>query len=290
METINQLRSSMMARNKAYYEIEKTNEELKRAKERLDQINRELEKRVDERTAELREKQQEVIELNRHLEEKVRAQVAKLKRHEELRRYLSPQLSEIILNSEHGLEKEPQRRMLTVVFTDIRGFSDFTDSVEPEEAFHLLDRYLSEMTQIVHDHDGTLNKISGDGLLIFFGDPLPMKDHPLRAVKMAIAMQQKISELKEEWRQYGHELGVGIGVNTGFVTVGNVGSKMHRDYTVIGNQVNIAARLESSARAGEILISQRTYSKISEAVEAREVGEIQVKGVHHPVTVYSVSW
>jgi len=180
--------------------------------------------------------------------------------------------------------------MLTVVFTDIRGFSDFTDSVEPEEAFHLLDRYLSEMTQIVRDHDGTLNKISGDGLLIFFGDPLPIEDHPLRAVKMAIAMQQKILELKEEWRQYGHELGVGIGVNTGFVTVGNVGSKMHRDYTVIGNQVNIAARLESSAEAGEILISQRTYSKISEALEAREVGEIRVKGVHHPVTVYSVLW
>ncbi len=290
IETINRMRSSMMARNKAYFELEKTNEELRRAKERLDRINRELEQRVSERTAELERKQQEVIDLNRHLEEKVRDQVAELKRHDELRRYLSPQLAESILNSEKGLEKEPQRKMLTVVFTDIRGFSNLTDSVEPEEAFHLLDRYLSEMTRIVHHFGGTLNKISGDGLLIFFGDPLPMKNHPCRAVEMAVAMQQKISELKEDWRPYGHELGVGIGINTGFATVGNVGSDMHRDYTVIGNQVNIAARLESSARAGEILISQRTFSQISEAVEAREVGEIQVKGVHHPVTVYSVAW
>jgi len=290
VETINQLRSSMMARNKAYFELEETNNKLREAKERLDQINKELEKRVDERTAELKKKQQEVIELNRHLEEKVRTQVAELKRHQELQRYLSPQLAASILNSEHGLEKEPQRKMLTVVFTDIRGFSNFTDSVEPEEAFHLLDRYLSEMTRIVHAHEGTLNKISGDGLLIFFGDPLPMSDHPLRAVNMAIAMQQKILELKDDWRQYGHELGVGIGINTGYATVGNVGSEMHRDYTVIGNQVNVAARLESLARSGEILISQRTYSKVKEAIAAEEGGEIQVKGIHHPVKVYSVVW
>jgi class 3 adenylate cyclase len=178
--------------------------------------------------------------------------------------------------------------MMTVVFSDIRGFSKVTDSLESEELFFLLDRYLSEMIKIVHHHDGTLNKIIGDGLLIFFGDPIPMEDHAERAVRMALDMQMRIPGLVDDWHQYGHELGIGIGINTGYVTVGNIGSDIHRDYTVIGNQVNVASRLESMARPGQILISQRTYSKVRDLFEVQEMGEIQVKGIHTPIKTYNV--
>ena len=125
-----------------------------------------------------------------------------------------------------------------------------TDSLEPEELFHLMNEYISEMTRLIHQYEGTLNKIIGDGLLVFFGDPVSMEDHAQRAVLMAIEMQKKIQVLKNDWLHYGHELGVGIGINTGYMTVGNIGSDMHMDYTVIGNQVNVASRLESKAKAG----------------------------------------
>ena len=290
VETIDQLRRSMRAKNEAYLVLEKTNTELRKAKARLDEYARELEQKVDQRTSELRNAQQGLLQLNRDLEAKVKSQVIQLEKYNELRRYLSPKLAEKILTSGHGFGAEPQRKMMTVVFTDIRGFSRLTDSLEPEELFHLLDRYLSEMIKIVHHHDGTLNKIVGDGLLIFFGDPILMEDHAERAVRMAIDMQKKVADLKDDWHEYGHELGAGIGINTGFVTVGNIGSDMHRDYTVIGNQVNVSARLESMAKAGQILISQRTYSQVKNLVKVEEVGEIQVKGIHSPVKTYSVVW
>jgi adenylate cyclase len=290
VETIDQLRRSMRAKNKAYIVLEKTNTELRKAKARLDEYARELEQKVEERTAELRNAQQELLQLNRDLEAKVKSQVIQLEKYNELRRYLSPKLTEKILTSGHTFGAEPQRKMMTVVFTDIRGFSSLTDSLEPEELFHLLDRYLSEMIKIVHQHDGTLNKIIGDGLLIFFGDPIPMEDHVERAVRMAIDMQKKVADLRKHWHQYGHELGAGIGINTGFMTVGNIGSDIHKDYTVIGNQVNVASRLESMAKPRQILISQRTYSKVRDIFKAEEIGEIKVKGIHTPVKTYNIIW
>ncbi|MBW2615217.1 MAG: hypothetical protein JRD02_03450 [Deltaproteobacteria bacterium] len=289
-ESIDQLRKSMSAKNKAYLALEKSNAELIKAKAQLDKYALELEHRVEERTAELQKAQQDLLQLNHDLESKVKSQVVELEMYNELRRYLSPKLTEKILTGGHAFGKEPQRKIMTVVFSDIRGFSSVTDSLESEELFHLLDRYLSEMIKIIHDHDGTLNKIIGDGLLIFFNDPIPMEDHAERAVRMAVDMQRKITGLLDEWRQYGHELGIGIGINTGYVTVGNIGSDMHRDYTVIGNQVNVAARLESVAKPGEILISQRTYSKVKDLFEVEEKGEIQVKGIHTPVKTCNVVW
>jgi class 3 adenylate cyclase len=245
---------------------------------------------VEQRTAQLQKAKQELLDLNMDLETKVKQQVLDLERHNELRRYLSPQLTDQILKSGHAFGEEPERKMMTVVFTDIRGFSRITDCLESEELFHLLDGYLSEMIGIVHRHDGTLNKILGDGLLILFGDPVPMEDHAQRAVHMAVDMQSRVSAIKGEWSQYGHELGIGIGINTGFVTVGNIGSDSHRDYTVIGNQVNVAARLQAIASPGQILISQRTFSRVRDAVKSEEMGEIRVKGIHTPVRTYRVIW
>ncbi|MFH1240716.1 MAG: adenylate/guanylate cyclase domain-containing protein [Pseudomonadota bacterium] len=290
IKKINQLNRSMRAKNEAYLYLERANEELKLAKAKLDEYSRELEQKVEERTAELRKAQQDLLRLNRDLESKVESQVMQLEKYNELRRYLSPQLTEKILSGEHDFGTEPKRKLMTVVFTDIRGFSRVTDNLEPEELFQLLNRYLSEMIKVVHHYDGTLNKIVGDGLLIFFGDPIPMEDHAERAVRMAIHMQEKVRELKEQWLQYDLELEVGIGINTGFVTIGNIGSDRHRDHTVIGNQVNVAARLESEAKAGQILISQRTYSRVKGTLEVEEVGEITVKGISYPVKTYSVIW
>jgi len=290
VQTINQLRKSMASRNEAYAKLENTLSELMAAKASLDETKRELEDRVEARTLELKRAQNELLLLNRDLEAKVQAQVVELERHNYLRRYLSPKLAEKILNSEDVLWMEPQRKMMTVVFTDIRGFSSLTDSVEPEELFQLLSRYHSEMIQVVHNYDGTLNKIVGDGLLIFFGDPIPMDDHADRAVRMAVDMQRRAADLSDEWHRYGHQLGIGIGINSGFVTVGNVGSDAYRDYTVIGNQVNVASRLEAAAGPGQILISQRTFHMLNHPVDVEEMGDIQVKGIHMPVKTYQVVW
>ena len=125
-------------------------------------------------------------------------------------------------------------------------------------------------------------------MLIFFGDPIPMEDLAQRSVLMAVEMQKKAAELKNEWQRYGYDLGMGIGINTGYMTVGNIGSNMHMDYTVIGNQVNVAARLESMAKPGQILISQRTYSRVNDLVDAEEIGEVNVKGIHSPILTYNI--
>jgi class 3 adenylate cyclase len=180
--------------------------------------------------------------------------------------------------------------MMTVMFTDIRNFSALTDSLEPEEIVHLLDLYLQKMVDVIHKHDGTLNKIVGDGLMIFFGDPVPMEDHASRAVEVAVEMQHKALDLRSEWLSFGHDLAIGIGINTGFMTVGTIGAENHRDYTVIGNQVNAAARLVSLAKPGQILISSRTFSHLQNGLKTRDIGEINVKGIHTPVHSYEVLW
>jgi class 3 adenylate cyclase len=288
IETINQLRESIEARNKAYRALEKTNEELKQAKAEVEDYAETLEHKVKERTAELRKAKEELVLFSRGLELKVNKQVKELERYNTLRRYVSPKLADQILSSGQSLGAGTQRKMMTILFSDIRNFSVLTDSLEPEEIFQLLDKYISEMTKLIHQYDGTLNKIIGDGLLVFFGDPIPMADHAQRAVLMSIDMQKMVGQLKEEWLQFGHELGIGMGINTGYLTVGNLGSDIYKDYTVIGNQVNVAARLESLAKPGQILISQRTYSKVKGLVEVEKVGEISVKGIHNSVITYNV--
>ncbi len=288
VDTINNLRINIKARNKAYESLKTVNEELANAKAILENYNETLEQKVDERTIELKKAREELLLLNEGLEEKVNRQIDELNKYNNLRRYLSPKVAEKILSNGNSQWAVPRRKMMTVMFTDIRNFSTFTDNLEPEELFNLLHSYISEMTKIVYKYEGTLNKIIGDGLLIFLGDPVPMDDHAQRAVMMGIEMQKKTEELKADWRYYGYEFGMGIGINTGYMTVGNIGSEMQLDYTVIGNQVNVASRLESNAKAGQILISQRTYSSVSDMVEADKIGEISVKGIHNPVLTYNV--
>ncbi len=288
IDTINNLRINIKARNKAYERLWAVNEELEDAKARLEDYSITLEQKVNERTKELERARKELLILNEGLEEKVNSQIEELNKYNNLRRYLSPKVTEKILSNADILWAVPRRKMMTVMFTDIRNFSTFTDNLEPEELFHLLHNYISEMTKIVYKYDGTLNKIIGDGMLIFLGDPVPMDDHAQRAVMMGIEMQKKVNDLKKDWRYFGYEFGMGIGINTGYMTVGNIGYEMQLDYTVIGNQVNVASRLESNAKAGQILVSQRTYSNVYDIVEADKIGEIMVKGIHNPVMTYNV--
>lgn len=288
IETINLLREAIAAKNKACKDLEEANLELREAKKEIDKHARNLEDMVGERTAELKKAQEELLVLNENLTKKVNEQVEELSRYNKLRRYLSSKITERILLNGNDLNEISHRKLMTVLFSDIRDFSDLTDSLEPEEIFVLLNNYLSEMAKLIHQHEGTLDKIIGDGIMVFFGDPVPMPDHAQRAVLLAIDMQKKIGQLKDEWLAYGHNLNIGIGINTGYMTVGNIGSEFHRDYTVVGNQVNIAARLESMAKGGEILISQRTYSKAKSMVSIEEAGKFQLKGIHSPIAVYRV--
>ncbi len=281
IETIDRLREEIGDKNQAYRTLGRVHTELLAATHELENYNKNLQKMVHEQTLELRNAKEEV-------EARVHKQVQELERYNALRRYLSPNFTEKILSGGGTLGAEPQRKMLTILFSDIRNFSSVTESIEPEELFHLLNRYLSEMIALVHQYEGTLNKMIGDGLMIFFGDPIPMADHAQRAVLMAVEMQKKVADIKKEWGHFGHDLGIGIGINTGYMTVGNVGSDMHRDYTVIGNQVNVAARLESHAKSGQILISRRTHSRVEHLIDVENCGKIQVKGIHSPVMTFNV--
>jgi class 3 adenylate cyclase len=288
IETINQLREAMRTKNEAYKDLERANRELSKAKEEIDGYARNLEAMVEVRTRELSKAKEDLENLNKDLSDKVQDQVEELGRYHELRRYLSPNIAERILSEGSDLSAISHRKFMTVLFSDIRGFSDLTDSLEPEEISLLLNNYLSEMTGLIHKHEGTLDKIIGDGMMVFFGDPILMQDHARRAVLLAVDMQQTIRHLKNEWSSYGHDLSIGIGINTGYMTVGTVGSEFHRDYTVIGNQVNVAARLESLAKSGEILVSHRTYSKAKDIANFEEAGTFNLKGIHSPVAVYRV--
>lgn len=288
IETINQLREAIVAKSKAYEELEKSNLELREAKEEIDNHARNLERMVEERTVELSKAKEDLLILNRDLEKRVDNQVEELRRYNELRRYLSPKITDRILSNGSDFNKISHRKLMTILFSDIRGFSDITDALESEEIILLLNNYLSEMIKLIHRHEGTLDKIIGDGIMVFFGDPVSIPDHAQRAVLLAIDMQKKTDQLKDEWLSYGHDLNIGIGINTGYMTVGNIGSEFHRDYTVIGNQVNIAARLESKAKPGEILISQRTYSRAKDVATIEEAGTFNLKGIHSPIAVYRV--
>jgi class 3 adenylate cyclase len=229
----------------------------------------------------------ELSEINQNLEQKVKEQVEQIQNLSRLKQYFSPQLAESLIHDENI--GKVRRKNLTIFFVDIRNFTSLSEKMEPEELLNLLNGYFSEMIQIIFDHGGTVGKFMGDGIMGFFGDPEECPDHSQRAIKMALKMQQRVKELNKEsffWGDF--PLSIGIGINTGYVTVGDVGPENHRDYTVIGRHVNLAARLESEAKPGQILISQRTYNLVKSTIEAEKMREIAMKGFESPVPIYNV--
>jgi adenylate cyclase len=226
-------------------------------------------------------------EWNRSLTEKVKQQVDELQRVNRLKRYLSPQIAETILREDENLFKS-HRREITVVFLDLRGFTSFSDSAEPEEVMEVLRGYHAAMGKLIFDFDGTLERFAGDGIMIFFNDPIPCADHTEKAVRMALAMHSKVEELRAEWLKRGYELDLGIGMAAGYATLGNIGFEGRMDYGAIGNVTNLAARLCSEAKARQILTNQRTVSKIENLVDYEPLEELQLKGVSRPVAAFNI--
>jgi class 3 adenylate cyclase len=209
-----------------------------------------------------------------------------------LSKYLSPQLYRSIFSGEKNVEVASQRKKLTIFFSDIAGFTETTDLLESEELTTLLNQYLREMSSIALEYGATIDKFIGDAIMLFFGDPESRgaREDATACVKMAIAMQQRMRDLQAAWRERGqeHVFQLRIGINTGFCTVGNFGSDDRVDYTIIGNEVNLAARLQSHADLGGILLAHETYSLVKDTVLAEETGTITVKGFATPVKTYRV--
>lgn len=209
-----------------------------------------------------------------------------------IRRYVPSQLADEILAGKHNPERNTERKKLTVVFSDIRGFTDTADQMEPEEFSALLNEYLSEMAEIAEAYGGTIDKFVGDAIMVFFGAPVSRGagEDALKAVQMSVAMQQRMRELETKWFNEGVQepFRIRIGVNTGVANVGSFGSQGRKDYTAIGNQVNLAARLQASCPPGKVLISHTTWALVREKIVTEDAGEINVKGVHYPVKTYVV--
>ena len=180
-----------------------------------------------------------------------------------LKKYVSPTVAHRALREESFVSQPTVRKEISIFFSDIRGFTNWSERKEPEEVTQILNDYLAAMTDLVNQYGGTLDKFIGDCVMVIFNAPEPIEDHPVAAIKMAIAMQEKITELSEEWRKIGREpISVGMGINTGYATVGNFGSELFSDYTAIGNSVNLAARIESVSHPGQILVSETTRDRV----------------------------
>jgi adenylate cyclase len=234
------------------------------------------------------EQARELADWNRTLAERVAAQVDEIERMGRLRRFLAPQIADVILAAGGDDELASQRREVTLVFCDLRGFTAFSETAEPEDVMGILRDYHDCLGKIVFSYGGTLERFAGDGLLVLFNAPIELFDHTERAVKMALKMRERMRDLTSNWLQLGHGLGFGVGITRGFVTVGTVGFEARRDYTAIGTATNLASRLCDEAKPGQILINQRVLSAVEPKIEARSLGSMQLKGFKRPVPVYEV--
>jgi len=243
---------------------------------------------VLEQAARLEEQSAQLAEWNRTLEQKVAEQLGELERVGRLRRFLSPQLAELIISKGDEEFLESHRREITVVFCDLRGFTAFSETGEPEEVMEVLREYHEAMGTLIFRFEGTLERFAGDGLMVFFNDPLPCPDPSSRAVKMAIAMRECAGELCAKWRKRGHLLDFGAGIAQGYATLGKIGFEGRFDYAAIGTVTNLASRLCDEAQAGQILISQRVYAAVEKSVKVEPVGDLALKGFHRPIPVFEV--
>jgi class 3 adenylate cyclase len=230
--------------------------------------------------------------LNAGLEQKVEAQRDQIHRAEQLRRYVAPEVADALLEGGAAVGMSSTRRNLTILFANVRGFTSLSERLEPEELIEGLNEHFTVMTDVVFRHDGTLDKYVGDGILAFFGDPIPFEDHAERAVACALEMRQRLRSVRTRWAlQRDEELNVGIGISTGYVTVGNIGSATRTEYTVIGNHVRLASHLAQIAGPDQILISDPTLAvpEVRERVHAISLEAISLEGFRQPVGVYEIS-
>jgi adenylate cyclase len=230
----------------------------------------------------------ELRELNRTLEERVRTQLEELDRLQRLRRFLSPQLTDAIVSSGDDSILASHRREVAMLFADLRGWTSFVDTVEPEELMRVLGEFHKTIGDLVRRFDATVGFIEGDGVQLFFNDPIEVPDAALRAVRLGCALREELVELTAHWRKRGHDLDFGAGIALGYATCGEIGFEGRSDYAAIGAVTNLASRLADEATAGQILIDQRMYSEVEPDVEVEPIGEFQLKGFRRPVAAFDV--
>jgi class 3 adenylate cyclase len=235
----------------------------------------------------LKEMHDRLEDWNRSLSETVRKQVADLERMARLKRYLSPQIAETILEDDSDLFKT-HRREITILFLDLRGFTAFSDSAEPEEVMELLRHYHGEMGHVIFKYEGTLERFMGDGIVVIFNDPIPCAEHTHKAARMALEMRDRMKDLRAAWRKKGYDLDLGVGFSAGYATLGTMGFEGRMDYGSVGNLPNLASRLCSEARGGQILTDQKTMSRIEDAFEAEKIEALNLKGIHRPVAAFNI--
>ena len=244
---------------------------------------------LQEKNRQVEEQSAELAEWNRTLETRVDEQVNQLGRMSKLTRFLSPKISDLIMSGEADDPLKTRRAEVTVVYVDLRGFTAFTETADPEEVMSVLREYHAALGRGITSHDGTIEHFAGDGAMILFNAPMPMEDHELRAIRMTLELRDAVGALAEGWRKRGFVLGFGAGIAGGYATIGTIGFAERLDYSAIGNVCNLAARLCGEATDGQILISPRIFVKVEELIETEPMGEMELKGFHRPVAVQNVS-
>ena len=257
----------------------------------LREKNAELERSHDlarEQASRLQTQARELALFNEKLEQQVAHQVGEIERIGRLRQFLPPQVADLIVAS--GMEKqlESHRREITALFCDLRGFTGFSESSDPEDVMALLSEYHAGIGEIIIKYSGTLERYAGDGVMVVFNDPVPVENPAFQAVQMALKTREVMGVLTAKWRQLGHEIGFGIGIAHGYATLGTIGFEGRFDYAAIGTVSNVASRLCDEAKPGQILISPRVLMAVKDAVTVEAVGEFELKGIRRPVTAYNV--
>ena len=237
---------------------------------------------------ELRQRTEEVEKLNQHLEQRVKDQVGEIERMGRLRRFLPPQVADLIVASGTEKQLESHRREITALFCDLRGFTGFSEASAPEDVMTLLRDYHAAIGEIIIKYSGTLERYAGDGVMVVFNDPVPVDNPALRAVQMALETREAMGALTEKWRELGHDVGFGIGIAHGYATLGTIGFEGRFDYAAIGTVSNVASRLCDEAKPGQILISPRVFMAVKDAVTVEPVGEFTLKGIGRPLAAYNV--
>ena len=221
------------------------------------------------------------------LENRVQEQVGELERLGRLKRFLSPQVAELVVESGESVLNS-HRQNIAALFCDLRGFTAFSETAEPEDVIEVLQVFHETMGRLIHEHEGTIDHRAGDGIMVIFNDPLPCDEPALRAVQTAFAMREKMDALSSEWQKLGYDLGFGVGLTVGYATLGMVGFEGRFDYSANGSIVNLAARLSDEATNGQILISQRALAALEDTIEFEDVGEFSLKGFREPLKVFNV--
>jgi adenylate cyclase len=234
------------------------------------------------------QQKEELADWNRNLSQRVEEGIAELERLSRMKRFFSPEVANLITSGDTNDPLKSHRSEITVVFIDLRGYTAFTESADPEEVMGVLREYHAEMGRLIMAHNGTVERFAGDAIMIFFNDPIPLPNPAEQAVRMAIAMHDSFSQCAARWRKLGYDLNIGIGVAQGYATLGAIGFEGRLDYGAIGAVSNLASRLCSEAKAGQTLVPQRVLGRIEELVEATPVGDLTLKGFHRPIPAFNV--